>query len=230
MSRLLTNALSLAPLRHLSVAGFVVSTMLLAACGGGGSASGADSSRLGDKSPYTEKKDEGSVGNQGDVVDGNDDDDSVAEKPTTDTPDSDKPDTDTDTGTATDTDDSVAVGGDEVEPDTDTEEPSTDGDSGLVEDVVSAVSGAVRLEWDRPEFRENGEYLEGDDIGGYELRYRQLGEDDFQTIIVENGWEEDYEFSELVGSYQFSIAAFDNNGLYSEFVSLSPATGLIEAL
>ncbi len=127
-------------------------------------------------------------------------------------------------------DDPVVDDGSDAEPDPVVNEPDAGDDSDLIEDVVSEVSGAVRLVWDRPERRENGEFLEGDEIGGYELRYRRLGEEDVKTVIINDGWDEDYELGELVGSYQFSIAAFDNNGLYSEFVSLSPATGLVGSL
>lgn len=270
MSRLIANALPLVPLKHFSASGFLVLTLLLAACGGGGSASGVDGSRLGSKSPYSEEpssengaespenQDTTPNGNEdvaqdspsdrpGSVTDNNEDD---AQDSTSDRPDdavTDSGDTTEDNGSegtngentdnASDSD-TVAPGeeeGDAIvdrgdEPDADSDDSSADEESGPLEEVVSEVNGIVRLEWNRPEYRENGDYLEGDDIGGYELRYKQVGEEEFQTVIVENGWDEEYDLGELVGSYQFTIAAFDSNGLYSDFVSLSAATGLTEAL
>lgn len=242
MSRMITNASLLPAVRRLSVPLFVALTLSLAACGGGGS--GNADSRLDSKSPYTDKPSGGdSAGGDSDSNDGADDD-GTNQDPSTETPDAnagtdnDAAGSDSDPDTVTDGsgddaptpdsgDDSVADGGNVTDPDPVVEEPATGDDSDLVDEVVSEVSGAVRLVWDRPEYRENGEYLEGDDIGGYELRYRRVGEEDTNTVIINDGWDEDYELGELVGSYQFSIAAFDNNGLYSEFVSLSPATGLL---
>lgn len=87
----------------------------------------------------------------------------------------------------------------------------------------SAVdSKAVLLQWQRPEQRENGEYMEGDEIGGYELRYKKLDSDEYSHLVLEDGWLESYEFKEqqLAGAYEFQIAVFDTNGLYSEFVDL----------
>lgn len=255
MSCVITNASLWLAARRLSVSGFVALALMLAACGGGG---GSESSRLDSKSPYTEKPTSGNGGTQDSA--GDDDQEPVAEAPETDadadapaveTPSAEAPDENSspdsggDSGegapnpdTATpDPDDGAVVdgGGSEPdagaeEPDTGAEEPTAGEDSGLVEDVVSEVSGLVRLEWDRPEFRENGEYLEADEIGGYELRYRQVGQEEFETVIVNDGWDEDHELGELVGRYEFTIAAFDNNGLYSEFVNLAPATGLVGSL
>jgi len=87
---------------------------------------------------------------------------------------------------------------------------------------TSEINGDVTLQWQRPVQRENGEYLEGDDIGGYELRYRELTDKDFQVVIIEDGWREDYELTDLQGEFEFQIAAFDVNGLYSNFVALEP--------
>ncbi|MAN51413.1 MAG: hypothetical protein CMG77_05830 [Marinimicrobium sp.] len=180
---------------------------------------------MSNKSPYTEKPSgQNSVESPDSASSSADEDVGAPQDSTSETPEAD-PDSSTD--------DAVAEGGDSAEPVDASEEPAAEDNSDPVDSIeepVSAVSGTVRLEWDRPEFRENGEYLEVDDIGGYELRYRRLGEEDFQTVVVESGWEEDYEFSDLEGSYQFSIAAFDNNGLYSEFVNLSPVASLTESL
>ncbi len=97
-----------------------------------------------------------------------------------------------------------------------------DADSGSSDENLAEVSGLVRLEWDAPQSRENGEYLELYEIGGYELRYRKAGESDYEVIPVEDGATESHEFDDLSGQYEFSIAAYDTNGLYSEFVNLAP--------
>lgn len=101
-----------------------------------------------------------------------------------------------------------------------TSSSSSSSSSASVEDPGTAPA-AVILQWQRPEQRENGEYLEADEIGGYELRYKKLNSDEFNYLVVEDGWRESFEFQqELIGAYEFQIAAFDTNGLYSEFVSL----------
>lgn len=86
----------------------------------------------------------------------------------------------------------------------------------------SPVEGSVTLEWRAPDHRENGNYLELDEIGGYEIRYRKEGESDFVSVVVENRYATEYELTGLNGAYEFSIAVYDSNGLYSRFVSLTP--------
>lgn len=87
---------------------------------------------------------------------------------------------------------------------------------------TNEINGDVTLQWQRPVQRENGEFLEGDEIGGYELRYRELSNEDFEVVIIEDGWLESYEIQNLQGEFEFQIAAFDVNGLYSNFVALTP--------
>ena len=70
--------------------------------------------------------------------------------------------------------------------------------------------------------REKFEILEVDEIGGYELRYRELSNEDSEVVIIEDGWRENYELTDLQGQFEFQIAAFDVNGLYSNFVVLEP--------
>lgn len=84
------------------------------------------------------------------------------------------------------------------------------------------VTGPVLLQWSRPALRENGEYLEGDDIGGYELRYREVGLDGEQVVLIDDGWVESYQVERLENAYDFAIAVYDRDGLYSEFVALQP--------
>ncbi|WP_347330122.1 fibronectin type III domain-containing protein [Marinimicrobium locisalis] len=232
MSFFITHASLRVGAQRLCVCGFAALTLSLAACGGEAELD-ANSSRLDTKVPYTEQLSGGS--NTGlatdDLIGAN-----VATSPTA------KPTGNggnVNGGDGGQTSDSEAAqpdnGGDEeaAQPDGSSgiiDEAISSDNSGLVEEALSDVSGLVRLEWERPEFRENGQYLDGDDIGGYELRYRRLGEERFKTVIINDGWDESFEIGELAGSYQFSIAAFDNEGLYSEFVSLSPATGLLGSL
>lgn len=76
--------------------------------------------------------------------------------------------------------------------------------------------------WSPPTERENGELLYETELGGYEIRYRQPDQEAYESITVENGLAEFYEFDNLVGSYYFQIAAYDTEGLYSRFVDIRP--------
>lgn len=85
----------------------------------------------------------------------------------------------------------------------------------------------VVFEWDRPDGRENGEFLEIDDIGGYEIRYRSSKQDDYAVVKIDDGLAEVYRFTDLTGAIEFEIATYDTDGLYSVFV---PLTGRKEVL
>ncbi|MDQ2076189.1 fibronectin type III domain-containing protein [Marinimicrobium sp. ABcell2] len=78
----------------------------------------------------------------------------------------------------------------------------------------------VVLEWVRPTERENGDFLEGEEIGGYEVRYRLPGEEEVQSVMIPDGWVERYEITLISEAYEFEIATYDSEGLYSDFVQL----------
>jgi len=81
----------------------------------------------------------------------------------------------------------------------------------------------VELDWYIPDQRENGDYLDITEIGGYELRYKQKSSTEYQTITIEDGYIDTYYFDYLNGEYEFEIATFDKNGLYSSFVPINPS-------
>lgn len=77
---------------------------------------------------------------------------------------------------------------------------------------------AATIRWQVPSERENGQLLSLNELGGYEIAYRNTNDPVFEAIIVTNREQTAYELSNLVaGEYEFSIAAFDNEGLYSDF-------------
>lgn len=84
------------------------------------------------------------------------------------------------------------------------------------------MDGPVQLYWSVPTQRENGEYLDITEIGGYEIRYKRKADADFVYVQVQDGYADAYYFDYLVGEYEFQIATFDVNGLYSNFVKISP--------
>lgn len=86
-----------------------------------------------------------------------------------------------------------------------------------------AVDGSVQLYWSVPTQRENGDYLDITEIGGYELRYKAKGDANFTSIRIADGFIDAYYFNYLKGEYQFQIATFDKDGLYSNFVDIDPS-------
>jgi hypothetical protein len=87
----------------------------------------------------------------------------------------------------------------------------------------SVVDGSVQLYWNVPAQRENGDYLDITEIGGYEVRYKLKSENTFKSIQIKDGFTDAYYFDYLEGDYEFQIATFDTDGLYSSFVSVNPS-------
>lgn len=85
------------------------------------------------------------------------------------------------------------------------------------------VSSDVTIEWFIPTERENGDYLELAEIGGYEIRYKLLSATQYTSVKVSDGGADQYDLGYLAGDYEFEIATFDTNGLYSDFVAINPA-------
>jgi len=88
----------------------------------------------------------------------------------------------------------------------------------------SLVNGSVQLYWTVPTQRENGDYLDITEIGGYELRYKQKSENTFKTIHIADAFTDAYYFDYLKGDYEFQIATFDTEGRYSNFISVDPSS------
>lgn len=84
------------------------------------------------------------------------------------------------------------------------------------------IDGPVLLKWSVPSARENGDQLDTEEIGGYELRYKVKEDDNYTSVIVEGGYVNNYYFNHLEGNLTFEIAAYDTNGLYSRFVEIQP--------
>jgi hypothetical protein len=82
------------------------------------------------------------------------------------------------------------------------------------------VAGPVGISWTAPSKRENGDYLDITDVGGYELRYKKTGDARYTYITINDAFQDRYDFAYLDGDYVFQIAAFDKNGIYSPFVDI----------
>lgn len=82
------------------------------------------------------------------------------------------------------------------------------------------ITLSVTLYWSAPMQRENGTDLTTNELGGYEIRYRQVGDTEYQSVVINDATVDQHYFDGLPdGDYEFQIAAFDTEGLYSEFVT-----------
>jgi predicted small lipoprotein YifL len=84
----------------------------------------------------------------------------------------------------------------------------------------SGATTAVSITWAHPNKRENGDYLELDEIGGYEIRYRNLTDNHYSYITINGNKTKSYNLSGNLDNVEFEIAVFDNKGLYSRFVKV----------
>lgn len=83
----------------------------------------------------------------------------------------------------------------------------------------------VTITWSHPNQRENGVFLELDEIGGYEIRYRKPTSIRYTYIIFNGNHTTEYTFPEemqvQIQEMEFEIAVFDTAGLYSQFVKVT---------
>lgn len=86
----------------------------------------------------------------------------------------------------------------------------------------TSVIGPVNFSWEAPNLRENGNPLDITEVGGYEFRYRKTSDSAFTYVTIKDAWKNYHNFTWLEGTYVFQIAAFDTNGLYSNFVDIKP--------
>ncbi|WP_119395189.1 fibronectin type III domain-containing protein [Salinibius halmophilus] len=88
------------------------------------------------------------------------------------------------------------------------------------EPVVSVpTTMSVNLQWTPPNQREDGTLLTESELSLYEIRYRAEGEETFEVVQVDAA-NTSLPITDLpIASYEFQIAAIDNDGLYSDFVS-----------
>ncbi len=78
------------------------------------------------------------------------------------------------------------------------------------------VSALIR--WTIPSFRINGDDLLLSEIGGYEIIYRRTTAMEYSTVVINDQNLSDWLIENLApGEYEFLIAAFDTDKLYSTF-------------
>lgn len=100
-----------------------------------------------------------------------------------------------------------------------TDTGSTDTGSTDTGSTDNTVANGVTLYWTAPLDRVNGSLIEYTEIGGYEIRYKQITDAEYTTVVISDASVEQYSFDSLTNAdeYIFEVAVFDIDGLYSEF-------------
>lgn len=84
----------------------------------------------------------------------------------------------------------------------------------------SVALKTITITWSHPNQRENGSFLELEEIGGYEIRYRKPTDSRYTYITLNGNRINEYAFTGNTLGLEFEIAVFDNRGLYSRFVKV----------
>lgn len=91
--------------------------------------------------------------------------------------------------------------------------------------TVSSASSSTgkqsaTITWNHPNKRENGQFLELDEIRGYEIRYRKTTDTRYSYIVINSNRITQYTHADASNT-EFEIAVVDTNGVYSHFVKVS---------
>ncbi len=97
---------------------------------------------------------------------------------------------------------------------------SSSSSSSVASSSGAGFAGPVGITWTAPTKRANGTDLYIDELGGYEIRYKKKADSNYTYVTINDPWTQDYKFDWLEGDFEFQIAAFDKNGVYSPFVDI----------
>lgn len=86
----------------------------------------------------------------------------------------------------------------------------------------SSTPSSALIKWTQPVQRENGDPLAITEIGGYEIRYRLTTDNTYSYVTINDAYINEYTYNGNPSNMLFQIAAFDTNGLYSNFVDVLP--------
>lgn len=85
----------------------------------------------------------------------------------------------------------------------------------------STQAKPVTIQWSHPAERENGNYLELNEIGGYEIRIFDPRISNYTSIQIPGNSTTSYTLANYLSTMTIEIAVYDTQGLYSEFVSVT---------
>lgn len=83
-------------------------------------------------------------------------------------------------------------------------------------------SKTVTISWTHANQRENGKFLELDEIAGYEIRFKKPTDTRFTYLMVSGNTTTELSYTGNLDGATFEIAVFDINGLYSQYAPVLP--------
>jgi len=92
--------------------------------------------------------------------------------------------------------------------------------SSKVSSSSSSVAVSAIIEWAHPIARANGDYLNLDEIGGYNIRYKSSASNTYTYIDVKGNSTTSYKFLGSLSGLTFEIAVYDTDRVYSEYVTI----------
>ena len=104
---------------------------------------------------------------------------------------------------------------------------SSKASSSAISSAASSSTGlavTATIQWSHPTARENGSYLNLDEIGGYQIRFKNINANDasYTYISIPGNLLTKYTLPmTVIKNIKFEIAVYDNKGLYSEFVPIN---------
>jgi uncharacterized protein YcfL len=84
-----------------------------------------------------------------------------------------------------------------------------------------AQTKPVTIQWSHPIERENGSYLELNEIGGYEIRVVNRQTSAYTSHLIAGNSTTQYTLNNYQTTMSIEIAVYDTQGLYSEFVPVT---------
>lgn len=78
----------------------------------------------------------------------------------------------------------------------------------------------MTIQWTHPIERENDDYLDLNEIGGYEIRVRSADSSSFISHPVPGNQTTRYVLSNYANTMVVEIAVYDTDGIYSQFVTV----------
>ena len=80
--------------------------------------------------------------------------------------------------------------------------------------------GDVMLYWETPQERTNGDPLPPEELGGFEIRYRQANAYRYTVVLIRDNGTDQYLLKNVRNpeSAIIEVAAFDHEGIYSDWV------------
>ena len=108
----------------------------------------------------------------------------------------------------------------------------------IVEPSLPVSNGEVRLSWEMPRLRENGDELKPEEIGGYEISMAQTEQEITSQVQLQGAGSTSYLVQDLsAGIYYFRVATVDSEGVRGmfshpmrvEIVAISPSQQIASA-